>query len=163
MDRVRTGGYSTLIEAAYELIPQSLHRLIRPHFLCGNDPLFAGLHRFESASYNRSYRNTAHVTYDFHQEGLRRMHRRTTVVLPEEPKRVRMSDLVHELGHVLDEALGFEHAALPVTSYAKDNRYEAFAEAFAAWVMPFGHGYGAAKDALYDTDRATVALFEGLT
>jgi hypothetical protein len=43
---------------------------------------------------------------------------------------------VHELGHVLDESLGFTVAAEPVTWYTRDNRAEAFAKAFASWLIP---------------------------
>jgi hypothetical protein len=162
MDRVRSGGYSALIEAAYQLIPPGLHQFIRPHFLCGTDPVFAGLHRYENVEDDRPYKTTVHVAYDFHQDGLRRALRHTTVVLPREPKLITLATMVHELGHVLDEALRFEHDAHPINDWANTNRYEAFAEAFTAWVLPFGHGYGADKDQLYDSDRQTVALFEEL-
>lgn len=61
MDRVLAGGYSAAIEAAYRMIPDPLHHRIRPHFLCGTDPLFAGLHSYRDASYGRSYSDTIHV------------------------------------------------------------------------------------------------------
>lgn len=162
MDRVKPDGYSALIEAAYQHIPPGLHRLIRPHFLCATDPLLAGLHLFEDAIYGQSYRDVAHCVYEFHQFSLSRARRHVTVVLPYRRYVFKPSVVVHELGHVLHDALDFDHDALPVTMYANTTRFEAFAEAFAAWVMPFGHGYGAAKDRLYDHDRATVALFEEL-
>jgi hypothetical protein len=155
-------GYRALIEAAYEMVPAGMHRLIRPHFLCGVDPVFVGLHCYEDASFGRSYRSTAHVAYEFHQPGMARAHRRTTVVLPERPEALWVRTVVHELGHVLDASLGFVHMAVPVGAYAGTNRYEAFAEAFAAWALPAGHGYGLLKDRLYGTDRATVALFDDL-
>lgn len=158
MNRLAPGGYSALIEAAYGLIPTQLHALIRPDFLTGVDPVFAGLHDYRDASYGRSYRSIAHVAYDFHQR-LPAARRRTTVVMPV-VETVRT--LVHELGHVLHERLRFEPEPAPVTGYARTDWGEAFAEAFAAWVLPLGHGYGAAKDKLYEDDRATVALFEGL-
>lgn len=161
MDRIRPGGYAPLIEAAYELIPTGLHQWIRPHFLCGTDPVFAGLHRYEAMSHSRSYRATMHVAYDFHQPELSRARRRTTVVLPEDPRHIRLRELVHELGHVLDSALGFEHVAEPVSWYGETSQIEAFAEAFTAWVLPPGE-YDDQRDRLYATDRHTVALFEGL-
>lgn len=79
MDRVKAGGYSELITAAYAVIPEAIHPLIRPHFLCGTDPIFAGIHRFADASFGRSYTNTWHVAYPGHQLGVRSQ-RHTTVV-----------------------------------------------------------------------------------
>jgi hypothetical protein len=160
VERIKPGGYSELIEAAYHLIPPSMHPLIRPHFLCGTDPLFAGLHGTESSEDGdpRSYRDTAHVAYDFHQS-VPRSRRYVTVVMPEP---CSLQEMVHELGHVLDGSLGLRVETKPVTWYAKVDRLESFAEAFTAWVMPFGYRYGAAKDRLYDGDRATVALFDQL-
>lgn len=52
--------------------------------------------------------------------------------------------LVHELGHVLDETLGFTTHADPVSWYARGDRQEAFAEAFTAWLIP---GYADRPDA----------------
>jgi hypothetical protein len=48
MDRVKRGRYAALIEAAYQAIPESMHRLIHPAFFCGTDPTFAGLHSYET-------------------------------------------------------------------------------------------------------------------
>jgi hypothetical protein len=158
VNRVAAGGYSELIEAAYRLVPRRLHDLIRPHFLTGVDPVFAGLHGYQRASYGRSYRSIPHVAYGWHQR-LLAAQRHTTVVLP---SLARVSIVVHELGHVLHERLGFEPEPEPVTWYGQTDTGEAFAEAFAAWALPFGHGYGAAKDQLYERDRPTVALFDGL-
>lgn len=159
MDRiVPRGGYSELIDAAYSHIPAGVRALLRPHFLTGTDPVFAGLHGYRDTNDGRSYLDIAHVAYEFHQP-LPRARRRTTVVLP---RLTSVRTIVHELGHVLDERLDFEYEAVPVTSYAETSHFEAFAEAFAAWALPFGHGYGAAKDRLYERDRATVGLFEAL-
>jgi hypothetical protein len=74
--------------------------------------------------------------------------RRTTIVLPTPHYPI---SIVHELGHVLDEALNFDHEATPVTAYAKTDRYEAFAEAFTSWLY---WGYGD------EPDPATRYLFE---
>lgn len=150
MDRVRPGGFAALIEAATSAMPAGIRDLVRPHFLCGVDPVFAGLHEYGDASYGRSYREIAHVAYPVHQYGRPRADRRTTVVLP---RLVKVEACIHELGHVLDERLGFQHCAQPVTWYAEDNRAEAFAEAFASWVLP---GYA------HRPDEATLALFESL-
>jgi hypothetical protein len=155
--------YRAAIEAAYSLIPAGMHRLIRPHFLCAVDPVFVGLHRYEDASFGRSYRSTAHVAYEFHQTGTARTNRRTTVVLPGRPAALELPVLVHELGHVLDASLGFAHRAEPVGDYAATDRFEAFAEAFTAWAVPPGYGYGARKGRLYASDRSTVALFDDLS
>jgi hypothetical protein len=150
MDRVRRGGYSAAIGAAYELIPTSLHGRLQPHFLTGSDPVFAGLHGYRDISDGRSYRNTAHCCYPYHQLGISKALRRTTIVMP---KVVGPITIVHELGHVLDESLRFEVLAEPVTAYAAGNRYEAFAEAFTSWLVP---GYADAPD------RSILALLEGL-
>ena len=155
MDRLKAGGFASVIEATYQLIPPTIRNLIRPHFFCGTDPVFAGLHDYLDVADGRSYRETAHVAYDFNQR-LSRSQRHITVVLPTLPS---IEVLIHELGHVLDERLDFEPDVTPVTRYGQTNRYEAFAEAFTAWVLPYGHGYGASKDYLYEHDRRTVALF----
>lgn len=136
MNRVKAGGYSALIEAAYRIVPQEIHPLIQPDFLCGTDPLFAGLHGYTDASYGRSYTDTMHVAYPHHQTGLAKAHRRTTVVIPNQPKELRVEHVVHELGHVLHETLAWEHVAEPVTWYAEGNWCEAFAEAFTSWLVP---------------------------
>lgn len=152
MDRVKAGGYSALIEAAYGIVPMELHPLVRADFLCGSDPLFVGLHGHRDASYGRSYATTMHVAYSHHQAGLAKDQRCTTVVIPVEPKRVGVRQVVHELGHVLHESLlRWEHDAEPVSWYAKTNRYEAFAEAFTSWLIP---GYAARPD------DATIAYLE---
>jgi hypothetical protein len=161
MQRIRSGGYSELIRAAHALIPEPICGLVQADFLCGTDPVFAGLHRYDAIADGRSYRNTAHVAYDFHQGGLPRARRRVTVVLPGRPEKTRLWAVVHELGHVLHAHLGFEHDAWPVTEYAETNRFEAFAEAFTAWVLPHP-AYRGAQERLLSYDPATVALFEGL-
>jgi hypothetical protein len=149
MDRVKRGGYAALIEAAYQAIPEPLHRLIHPAFFCGTDPIFAGLHSYEDASYDRSYRDTAHVAYAFNINGPAER-RRVTVVMPE---LIDLEELLHELGHVLHQSLDFDHIAVPVTWYAEDDQYEAFAEAFISWLVP---GYADRPD------DATLALFGDL-
>lgn len=95
--------------------------------------MFVGLHDFKEATYSRSYREIAHCVYPFHQEIVPKNRRHTTVVLTgdEEPEVV-----VHELGHVLDESLGFSIDSRPVSWYAGTNRAESFAEAFTSWCIP---------------------------
>jgi hypothetical protein len=153
MDRVKAGGYTPLIEAAYSIVPMELHHLIQADFLCGTDPLFAGLHGYGDASYGRSYTDTMHVAYPHHQGGLAKAHRRTTVVIPGPAKEVQVKHLVHELGHVLHESLAWDHDATPVSRYAETNWCEAFAEAFTSWLIP---GYAARPD------DATVAYFDSM-
>jgi hypothetical protein len=143
-------GRSEAITAALGVIPKPLHPLVACDVLVGVDPVFAGLHHFETATDGRAYSSTAHVAYPFHQNHLAASRRRTTVVLP---KRHRPATVVHELGHVLHHSVGFDHDAKPVTSYAQRNRMEAFAEAFCTWLL---HGYGDYPAA------ATVAFFEAL-
>lgn len=139
------------------LIPKPiLKRVAYADFLIGVDPVFVGLHYFRDTSDGRSYAQTAHVAYPFHQPSPKRC-RTTTVVLPhwEEP-----CVIVHELGHVLDEHLGFEYAPKPVTPYADTCRVEAFAEAFSVWLIPdYAEKTGQKVRAL---DPETIALFEYL-
>jgi hypothetical protein len=150
MDRVKP-GYSAVIEAAYNRIPEPLHRLIRPHFLTGTDPVFAGLHSYRYTNDGRSYEDTAHAVYDYHQEHLSRAERRVTVVLPVVPS---VATVVHEMGHVLHQRIGFDFVTKPVTRYAQNNHHEAFAEAFSAWRLPEWYP-------LRPEDKA-LALFEAL-
>jgi hypothetical protein len=134
-----------------DLIPASLHEWVAADFACGVDPLFAGLHRFEDASYGRSYRDTAHCVHPHHQMHLPADRRQTTIVIP---KVLTPDHIVHELGHVLHERLQWEPIAEPVSWYARTNHHEAFAEAFTSWLVP---GHAARPD-----DR-TLALFEQLS
>jgi len=52
--------------------------------------------------------------------------------------------LAHELGHAIDQALGFQHAEkeipdlAPVSRYGATSRLEGFAEAYAMYASPFG-------------------------
>ncbi|WP_349319204.1 hypothetical protein [Mycolicibacterium canariasense] len=170
MNRVKAGGYAELITAAYELIPEALHCLIRPHVLCGIDPAFAGLHSFKATDDGRSYGDTWHVVYPHHQQFPAARDRRTTVVVQSVVDKApwvrakyghfhQVAMMVHELGHVLDESLGFEHDASPVTKYAETNRNEAFADAFTAWLIPsYLPSYGSKAS----VDPGTAALFNNL-
>lgn len=124
--------------------------------LIGADPIYVGLHGHEDTGDGRSYRDTAHVVHAFGQTTLPRARRKTTVVMPEvlEPWAV-----VHELGHVLDEQLGWQYEAQPVTAYAMTNRQEAFAEAFTAWRCP--DVYWNVQDYLA-ADQETLSFFTEL-
>lgn len=149
MDRIKP-GYSEAIEAAYKVIPQEIHKYIRPHILTGTDPVFAGLHEFVNTKDSRAYAECAHVAYPQHQTKILRVDRRTTVVLPYQPD---LETVVHEFGHVLHESVQFDHDAKPVSDYATMNTWEAFAEAFTSWLIP-GYAEYPARD--------SVAFFERL-
>ena len=133
MQRIHGTGYVTAITAALAILPAWLAHMLRPtHFLCGIDPLYAGLHSFPEAEDGRSLRDTAHVAYGHHINAARAQ-AVTTVVLPlVEPPEV----VLHELGHVLHERLGFAPAPEPVTAYAEVDEFEAFAEAFTMAHVP---------------------------
>lgn len=140
MHRVTSNRFREPINRALELIPGGVRPLLNTDLFCGADPVFAGLHHYESMSFGRSYRTTAHCVYNFHQEHLPRARRRTTVVLPTVPD---PETVVHELGHALHATLGWRFSASPVSWYAETDRYEAFAEAFTAWCIP---GYAVVPD-----------------
>ncbi len=158
MYRITNHIYSEAIGYAFELLPIAISkRLNHVHFFTGTDPLYAGLHSYVESNDKRSYRTTAHVVYPCHQGILNKQLRNTTVVLPI----VEDADpyvIVHELGHCLDEVLGFKHSSIPVNSYAKTNRLEAFAEAFASqyfWL-------GTKAEDIFQADKATQYLFKEL-
>ena len=99
-------------------------------FLCGVDPIFVGLHSFTDTTDGRSYRSTTHAVPSFlANDG------RTTVVLPTQED---WWTIVHELGHVLDERMGWQWTLPPVNDYAATDRCEAFACAFVTWVCGDG-------------------------
>src|SRR5215216_5552196 len=135
MNRVKLGGYGELIALARRQIPKRIDERLDPYWFCGTDPVFAGLHAHVDADDGRSYRDTAHVSYTHNMLGPRDR-RHTTVVLPERPGRgLNWFVVVHELGHVLHERLGWKPSAAPVSAYAARDHWEAFAEAFAYWVV----------------------------
>jgi hypothetical protein len=137
MNRQTNHRFALAIDEALR-ITRRFHRYTAiPDFLCGVDPRFAGLHRFDETDDGRSYGATAHCVYPHHQLHMSAARRRTTIVLPEPaPPWV----IVHEYGHALHEALNFDHDATPVTAYAQTNRFEAFAEAFTAYFYRIGYG-----------------------
>jgi hypothetical protein len=144
---------------ALHWLPKSVAtRLGFVHFFMG-DPVFAGLHEFEVADDGSSYRTAAQYVSECCQSHRPRSARRPTIVLPSGPGRT--ATVVHELGHALDEVLGHEWSAKPVSDYARVDEYEAFAEAFTAWVgMP---SYQNERDRLYRIDRESVAFFDAIT
>lgn len=129
MKRISGSGYNEAISTAFDMLPGWLAELLTDtHFLCGVNPVFAGLHSSETAEDGRSYSNTAHAAFRHHTaDGS------TTVVLPVV---VPPWVVIHELGHVLDELLGWPPVPEPITKYAQTNRLEAFAEAFTKAHVP---------------------------
>lgn len=141
------------------MIPVPLHRFLDCDFFTGTDPLFAGLHHYEAGADLRSYRETAHVAWVHHQKKRRpSSERRTTVVLPTRTD-AHPWVIVHELGHVLHESLGFRWVADPTTEYSRRDVYEGFAEAFSGWILP---GYFRAYNCDPAYDPETTDLFDRL-
>lgn len=135
-DRV-PGDVKPVLEAARSLLPPQVLETITPRFLCGIDPVSAGLHRFDDiVSFNGlAWRRAsgAHACYTHHTPD-----RKQTIVLPDvfaypDP----VATVLHEYGHLYDEATGFQQIHLPVTTrYSKVNRAERFAEAFETVLRP---------------------------
>jgi hypothetical protein len=158
LTRIRTQRDAEPVGHALSLIPAGIRaRLAHIQFVAGSDPIFAGIHRYATTNDGRSYGDTAHAVYPCHMTHLPRDRRVSTVVVPvpQEPWIV-----VHEIGHILDEAISFDHHDVqPVTEYAGTNGWEAFAEAFTAWLCP--DVYAVAQDALAQ-DKATLQLLQDL-
>lgn len=149
------------IAHALDIMPGRIRERVACDFLVGVDPIFVGLHSYGEIEDGRSYRDTAHVAYPCHQD-LVRSARRTTVVVPAADKYgLWLRTLVHELGHVLHEHIGFTHVALPLNEYSKNNNREAFAESFTAWLLR-PEEYQAQWVQLRQRDPATLALLESL-
>lgn len=158
MMRIVDYRYSELIGASFDIIPIKIaDRLKYTHFFTGTDPIYAGLilpdddtmrrYGYNFKNVAEVYRTSGSVSYA-HIQTIYDKH--TTVVLPQ---LLSIDYPIHELGHVLDEILGWEHIATPVTEYAKTNRLEAFAEAFTSWLIP---GYADRPD------EGTIHLFKQL-
>jgi predicted Zn-dependent protease len=130
-------------------------RLENTDFFVG-DPIYAGLHGSIESFDGRSYRSTGHFLGIVHQDRLPTSRRRPTVVLPTFED-LNYWTVRHELGHALHEALLYDWDADPITEYAKNDRYEAFAEAFCAYDWP-----AYADRSLTEFDPATHAYFEKL-
>jgi hypothetical protein len=159
VERIQGPDAGEQLMMALDWLPKSIAtRLGFVHFFIG-DPFFAGLHRFEIADDGGSYRTAAQYVSESCQIHRPRSARRGTIVLPYGPGRT--STVVHELGHALDDVLGEEWMAKPVSNYARVDGYEAFAEAFTAWVgLP---NYQNERDRLYRIDRDTATFFDAIT
>ena len=158
MERIRGHDAGELLSIALDWLPARLATRLRfVHFFVG-DPVFAGLHQVEVADDGGSFRTTAQYVSESLQTHRPRSARRATIVLPFGPGRTET--IVHELGHALDEVLGEEWSAKPVSNYARTDPYEAFAEAFTAWVgLP---SYQPERDRLYRTDPESAAFFDAI-
>jgi hypothetical protein len=159
VERIRGHDAGELLSMALNWLPESVAgRLGFVHFFVG-DPVFAGLHRFEVAADGGSFRTVSQYVPARLQSHRPRSARRATIVLPNGPGRTET--VVHELGHALDEVLGEEWSAKPVSDYARVDPFEAFAEAFTAWVgLP---SYQTQRGRLYRVDRETAAFFDAIT
>lgn len=124
-DRVTIHEIAESLSVALGVVPAFLRQRIQPR-LFTTDPVWAGISNYEDIEDGRSYRNTMHVLYPCHYGGP------TIIVAPEpEPPVI----LLHELGHVVDEQLGFAIEAPTTTPYSQTNCREAFAEAFTLWLI----------------------------
>lgn len=156
MNRIVTYKNNEAILKAHSIIPKSILDRLHFDYLIGVDPVYAGLHNHIDTGDKRSYRDTAHVAYA-HNQCLANRNKRTTIVIP---KLLEPCHVVHEIAHVLDEYLGWEWEAIPITEYAKTDRLEAFAEAFTAWLF---YNYATIPiKTQSEIDNKTLTLFESL-
>ena len=154
MERIRDYRFSTLIEEAYDWIPHSIaRRLEHVHFLTGVDPVYVGLYDCnlgEMYDWTGETGWAAQAVSPYFQLTLPKNKRHPTIVIPE---MIPIFSVIHELGHCLDEIIWYDNVPKPVTSYAKTDEVEAFAEAFVSWLV---WDYGDRPD------DATLALFRSL-
>lgn len=148
MQRIIGLGYREAIDAAMTRLPFGLRRRVEHiDWLCGVDPVYAGLHGFEKASFGRSFRDTAHCSHRHHSSDSR-----TTIVLPT----VQTPEvIIHELAHALDEAIDWRRPVVPATTnYARADTWEAWAEFVTAGLV---EGYGD-MDAYHGAPEALAVL-----
>ena len=129
MIRVPTFTNTELVKRTLDTLPKGIReKLGQVDFWFAIDPLFGGLHGFDDTGDGRSYRNTSHCNYEHHVRD-----RRTTVALLDGDENDELV-ILHELGHVLDERLGWDHPDIaPMNAYAATNSHEAFAVAFQSY------------------------------
>lgn len=149
--RIHGRGHREALAVALSVVgPRIMARMPYLQFVAGVDPVFAGVHGYETTKDGRSYRGTAACCYPFNMLGPadRRV---TTIVMPSVLHPIH---IVHEIGHALHETLDFDPEPPPVTAYARTDKFEAFAEAFTSWCWP-NPSYGR-------IDPETRALLRGL-
>lgn len=174
MDRVRTFAERGAISAVVARLPAAIQRrLDGVHFVSNLSPRFLGLHRYEETTDERFYDTTSHVAWEVHQSGLRRAERRTTVVL-QDGNAFDPLIVLHELGHALDERLGFVSVRpdtwtprlriRPLDSYAASAPWEAFATGFQSWAThePTRSGFFHDAETLRRVDPALASFFDQL-
>jgi hypothetical protein len=158
-----------LVGRAMRYVPESLVDLAPVDWFLGSDPVFAGLHCFETnTATGVSYRDrVGHYVHEDHQTHRPRDVRVPTIVLPAVDHHFYdhyawwlIAWVLHEFGHAVQFAsernLRLTWWADPITDYAKTSHHEAYADAFADWRC----GY---YDHKVLADRATVARFELIT
>lgn len=162
MERIPDSRYSELIGEAYSCIPPNIAKLVdHVHFFCGTDPVYAGLVSYESfivEGKEYSSRNWMYYEGEWSIDWIIPKHLISpTIVIPYwNLTKFGLTDVLHELGHVLDDMTPFfqYHSEIKeVTSYAKTDFGEAFAEAFVSWLL---WGYGE------QPDDETIYYFEKL-
>lgn len=107
-DRIPDRHYSEVIGEGLARLPTGMrHRLGLVRFVCGVDPVFAGIHAWSTTTDGRDYRDIAHHVQPFNVLGPRDP--RTDVVVIPTLRNVHPHIVVHELGHALDLTLGCTH------------------------------------------------------
>jgi hypothetical protein len=161
MERIVNQQYAELIAYAISAVPDKIMDIIKPvHFFTGTNPIFAGLETgAETTEDGKPFREIMDMHYIpiESQLHLPKYLRYPTIVMPNPLE--KPGDIVHELGHVLDDRTMwylYQTDILPVSEYAKTDKYEAFAEAFGAWLF---YDYGNDRQ----IDPETLALFERLS
>lgn len=110
-DRVPDHRWSEPIAEALKITRRFRHVIADVRFVCGVDPVFAGVHSFTTTADGRGFESTAHCCYPYHLAGPadRRV---PTVVLPVPPS---VKTVVHELGHRVHWSIGLDFRCKPVS------------------------------------------------
>jgi hypothetical protein len=132
--------WRSALELARFALPPTVARTVNPRFLIGVSPRFVGLHNSDMAEMwpnvaadGWTYDNCAHACYTTGTPDTV-----PTVVIPQPDLYAHciVDTLLHEIGHIYDEATGFSVTPPATTPYSRENRQEAFAEAFALIIRP---------------------------
>lgn len=166
MHRFRRRAQGEAVFRAVQGLPPRLQVLLRPvRFIAEFDPSFIGVHRLGAAPDGRAYAATSHCIWPHALRHRPATDRRPTVFL-QQGHAYQTHVVLHELGHVLDWAIGwYRDPVIPLDAYAARNRAEAFATAFQAWAtqtrLPRERFYHH-RDMLIERDPATAAFFDRL-